>query len=137
VAASGPFRVVVIDDSKFQCSALRRLLEARFGDQVRVETYQDPRRAVELLGPTIDLLLLDWEMPELDGPAVLEQALRRGLDPKRVIISSSRTAEDLHREFDASGCLAVIEKGEAEQQAAFLMILDGLVRRRSRAHEEG
>lgn len=128
-ASRTPLHVVVVDDSRFQCLALRRLLEGRFGDQVEVETYQDPRQAVELLGPGVDLLLLDWEMPGLDGAAVLDQARRRGVDPKRVIISSSYSADELHREFDETGCLAVIEKGEEAQQEAFLMILDSLVRR--------
>jgi len=125
-------RAVVIDDSRFQCSALRRMLEQRFGAQMQVETYSDPREAVAHLGPGIDLLLLDWEMPGLDGADVLEEARARGVDLKRVIVRSSHSAEDLHRQFDRRGCLAVIEKGEAEQGAAFLMILDGIVRRAQR-----
>ena len=32
-------------------------------------------------------------------------------------------------EFDDSGCLAVIEKAEPEQQAAFMMILDSIMKR--------
>ncbi|HXT49526.1 MAG TPA: hypothetical protein VN811_00710, partial [Thermoanaerobaculia bacterium] len=60
-------------------------------------------------------------------------ARRRGVDLKRVIIRSGRHADELHRRFDGRGCLCVIEKGEKEQQAAFLMILDGIVRRASRS----
>jgi CheY-like chemotaxis protein len=125
-------RALVIDDSPFQCSVLRRLLEDRFGERVRVETYSDPKAALEQLTPSVGLLLLDWEMPVLDGAAVLEEARRRGVDLKRVIIRSSHHADELHRKFDGRGCLCVIEKGEQEQQAAFLMILDGIVRRAAR-----
>jgi len=126
-----PVRAVVVDDSPFQCTALRLMLEKRYGDKVRVETYVDPVLAVEKLDPGIGLLLLDWEMPGLDGDALLEEARRRGVDLKRVIIRSARHADELHRRFDGRGCLCVIEKGEQEQQAAFLMILDGIVRRSS------
>lgn len=131
-APARPARAVIIDDSPFQCSALRRMLEQRFGARVQVEAYDDPQEALGHLGPGIDLLLLDWEMPGLDGAAVLEEARSRGVDLKRVIVRSSHSAEDLHRQFDRRGCLAVIEKGEAEQGAAFLMILDGIVRRAQR-----
>jgi CheY-like chemotaxis protein len=124
-----PIRAVVVDDSPFQCTALRLMLEKRYGDRVRVETYVAPVQAVEKLAPDIGLLLLDWEMPGLDGLAMLEEARRRGVDLKRVIVRSARHADELHRRFDGRGCLCVIEKGEAEQQAAFLMILDGIVRR--------
>jgi len=128
-----PVRAVVIDDSHFQCTALRRMLESRYGEKVQVETYVDPLQAVERLGPDIGLLLLDWEMPGLDGGGMLEEARRRGVDLKRVIIRSARHADELHRQFDGRGCLCVIEKGEQEQQAAFLMILDGIVKRSIRA----
>jgi CheY-like chemotaxis protein len=125
-------RAVVVDDSPFQCLALRKMLEQRYGERVQVETYVDPVQAVERLDPGIGLLLLDWEMPGLDGAAMLEEARRRGVDLKRVIIRSARNADELHRQFDGRGCLCVIEKGEQEQQAAFLMILDGIVRRSGR-----
>jgi len=123
---------MVVDDSPFQCLALRTMLEQRYGDKVQVETYVDPVQAVERLDPGIGLLLLDWEMPGLDGGAMLEEARQRGVDLKRVIIRSARHADELHRRFDGRGCLCVIEKGEQEQQAAFLMILDGIVRRSGR-----
>ena len=125
-------RAVVVDDSPFQCAALRRMLEQRYGERVEVETYVDPLQAVERLDPGIGLLLLDWEMPGLDGAAMLEEARRRGVDLKRVIIRSGHHADELHRQFDGQGCLCVIEKGEQEQQAAFLMILDAIVRRSAR-----
>ncbi len=122
-------RAVIVDDSAFQCAVWRQLLEKRYGARVSVETYSDPRAAVEALGPDIHLMLLDWEMPGLDGAAVLEEARNRGVNLKRVIITSGHTADRLHEAFDRSGCLAVIEKAEPEQQAAFLMILDSIMKR--------
>lgn len=124
-----PRRVVVIDDSKIQCAVWRRLLENRYGVRVAVETYSDPRDGVRELGPDLHLLLLDWEMPWMDGKEVLEAARERGVDLKRIIITSSHPADRLHEEFDDTGCLAVIEKAEPEQQAAFMMILDSIMRR--------
>ena len=94
-----------------------------------METFSEPRAALGELRPDIHLMLLDWEMPEIDGAAVLEEARRRGVNLKRIIISSSHPADELHRAFDASGCLAVIEKAEPEQQAAFMMILDSIMKR--------
>jgi CheY-like chemotaxis protein len=122
-------RVLVVDDSKLQCAVWRRLLEDRYGDRVAVETYIDPVEAVLGMAPDIHLLLLDWEMPEMDGMEVLAAAKEAGVNLKRIIITSSHSADRLHEAFDDSGCLAVIEKTEPEQQAAFLMILDSIMRR--------
>ena len=125
----GPRRAVGVDDSPLQCAAWRRLLERRFGERVAVETYSDPRAAVAALRPDIHVMLLDWEMPDLDGHAVLDEARRAGVNLKRVVITSGHPAIELHEAFDRSGCLAVIEKAEPEQQAAFMMILDSIMRR--------
>ncbi|MEW6338035.1 MAG: response regulator [Acidobacteriota bacterium] len=124
-----PRRVVVVDDSPLQCAAWRQLLERRYGERAAVETYDDPRTALEHLAQDIHLMLLDWEMPGFDGQQVLEEARLRGVNLKRVIITSGHPADRLHQVFDRTGCLAVIEKSEPEQQAAFLMILDSIMRR--------
>jgi len=129
MANAKPRRAVVIDDSKLQCAVWKRLLEERYADRVAVETYSDPREGVQALGSDIHLLLLDWEMPWMDGKEVLEVERAIGVNPKRIIITSSHPADRLHEEFDDTGCLAVIEKAEPEQQAAFLMILDSIMRR--------
>ena len=124
-----PRRIVVIDDSRLQCAVWRKLLENRFGKRVAVETHCDPVKAITLMGADVHLLLLDWEMPGMDGKEFFLQARDRGVNPKRIIITSSHPANELHDEFDNSGCLAVIEKTEPEQQAAFMMILDSIMRR--------
>ncbi len=129
MSGDSPRRVVVIDDSPLQCARWRHLLEQRYGPRAAVETFSDPTAAVAELRPDIHLLLLDWEMPGLSGDQVVEEARRRGVNLKRVIITSAHPADELHRVFDSSGCLAVIEKSEPEQQAAFLMILDSIMRR--------
>ena len=124
-----PRRVVVVDDSRLQCAVWQRLLKNRYGIRASVETYTDPREAVRQLGPDVHLMLLDWEMPEMDGREVFEAATAAGVNPKRIIITSGHPADRLHQEFDDTGCLAVIEKAEPEQQAAFLMILDSIMKR--------
>ncbi|MGC8917074.1 MAG: response regulator [Thermoanaerobaculum sp.] len=127
--ARNPKRVVVVDDSPTQCAAFARFLQDRYPGRVFVETYTDPKAAIAAFGRHVDFVLLDWEMPEMDGRAVLREAVARGVNPKRIIVTSAHPADRLHEVFDTTGCLCVIEKNEPEQQAAFLQILDSLMRR--------
>ena len=122
-------RVVVVDDSVLQCVLCGRMFENRYPDRAVVETYTDPVEAVGVLGPDIHLMLLDWEMPEMNGMEVFEKAVEAGVNPKRIIICSSHPAQRLHDAFDHTACLAVIEKVEPQQQAAFMMILDSIMKR--------
>jgi len=121
-------RIVIVDDSAHFCCTWREFFECRYGDRVRVETYLDPVAALREVRPDIALLLVDLEMPVLDGKKFLEFAVARGVDRRRVIIVSARDAEDLHRLFPMGECLAVINKEDPPQQEAFLMILDSLLR---------
>lgn len=122
-------RIVIVDDSETFCRTWREFFETRYGEAVAVETYLDPVAALPQVRPDIALLMVDLEMPVMDGKKVLEYAAARGVDRRRVVIVSARDADDLHRIFPTGDCLAVINKDDPPQQAAFLMILESLMRK--------
>ena len=80
-------RLLLADDNKVNRLLLSRTLELQ-GHQV--STAENGRRALEMLhSERFDLLLLDLEMPELDGFAVLERlAADAGLRDLPVIVTS-------------------------------------------------
>jgi CheY-like chemotaxis protein len=125
--AKRPKLMVVVDDNEFFCQQMIRYFKERYGDRVTVESYTDPIKGLATLHPAIDLLIVDLEMPTIDGKKFLYFAKAKGIDPRRVIIASSHTAEELHREFQLSDCLAVIDKNEPEQQKVLTMITDSIV----------
>jgi CheY-like chemotaxis protein len=120
-------RVVLVDDSPAYAASWRGIFADRYGDRVVFEAFQDPVAALSRLGPDVDLLLVDLEMPVLDGRSVARLARERGVSEKRIVIVSGHDADELHRLFPKGACLAVINKTEAQQQSAFLMILDSIV----------
>ena len=120
-------RVVLVDDSTAYAASWRAIFAERFGGRVDFEAYQDPVAALAKLGPDVDLLLVDLEMPVLDGRSVARLAKERGVSEKKIVIVSGHDADELHRLFPKGACLAVINKTEAQQQSAFLMILDSVV----------
>ncbi len=122
-------RILIVDDHAAFCDHWRAFLEARYPGVASVETYTDPIVALREIRTDIALLMLDLEMPGMDGKKVLEFAAAKGVDRRRVVITSGRDADHLHEVFPAGDCLAVINKEEPAQQAAFLMILDSLMRK--------
>jgi DNA-binding NarL/FixJ family response regulator len=129
VAAGRPKRVVLVDESALYAESWRAVLACRYGPAVSFEFYRDPIGALDALGPDVSLLLVDLELPLFGGQKMLELAKGRGVACRRIVILSSRPAEDLHQLFPDGSCLAVINKTEPNQQNAFLMILDSIVKR--------
>jgi adenylate cyclase len=83
-----PARLLVVDDNKVNRLLLSRSLELQGH---RVASAENGRRALEMLRlEAYDLVLLDMEMPEMDGFQVLEQMKQdRALRDTPVIVTSS------------------------------------------------
>ncbi|MGK2857578.1 MAG: response regulator [Thermoanaerobaculia bacterium] len=124
-----PKRVVIVDDSCAFCDLWENTLLERYGEVVRVETYNHPYDALPHIDQSIDLLIVDLEMPGMDGQKFVSYARQKGLPAKKIIVTSSHDAAELHERFKIGDAIAVINKTEPKQQEAFLMILDSVMRK--------
>jgi DNA-binding LytR/AlgR family response regulator len=129
VAAGKPKRIIIVEHETLFAEVWRTLLLTRYGPAITVEIYQDPLKALEVIGPDVSLLMVDLELPLFGGRKMFELAKERGVAPRRMVILSTRDANELHQLFPDGCCLAVINKHEPNQQNAFLMILDSIVKR--------
>ena len=122
-------RIVIVDDSPAYCDLWSNFITERYSDGVRVETYSHPYDALPKIDASIDLLIVDLEMPGMDGKKFVDYARQKGLTPRKIVVTSSHSADELHERFRIGETIAVIQKTEAKQQEAFLMILDSVMRR--------
>jgi len=119
-----PHQVLIVDDSPTQCLVWKAFMESRYGDHIKVDTFNNPLDAFPHFKSSVSLLVIDWIMPHMDGKQVLAEAKKRGVDSKKIIMVSIRSADLLHENFKPGECLAVIEKNEPSQLGALLQILD-------------
>ncbi|HUP65565.1 MAG TPA: response regulator [Thermoanaerobaculia bacterium] len=122
-------RVVIVDDSVAFCDLWENVLAERYGDLARVESYRHPYDALPIIDGSIDLLIVDLEMPGMDGQKFVDYARARGVPSNRILVTSSHTADDLHQRFRIGETIAVLNKTEPKQQEAFLMILDSIIKK--------
>ncbi|HSP13966.1 MAG TPA: response regulator [Thermoanaerobaculia bacterium] len=122
-------RIVVVDDSPAFCDLWSNFITERYPALASVETYSHPYDALAKIDGSIDLLIVDLEMPGMDGKKFVEYARQKGLASKRIVVTSSHSAEELHERFRIGETIAVINKTEPKQQEAFLMIVDSVMRR--------
>lgn len=124
-----PKRIVIVDDSPAFCDLWSNFMSERYPEIARVESYSHPYDALPKIDDSIDLLIVDLEMPGMDGKKFVDYARQKGVPARRIVVTSSHSADELHERFRIGETIAVINKVEAKQQEAFLMILDSIMRR--------
>lgn len=122
-------RVIIVDDHEPFAIMWTDFLEWQYPGKATVEFYTDPVKALAKLGPDVGLLLVDYEMPGIDGLKLLNFAVHNGVDKNRIIVSSARNIDELHQIFPQGSCLAVINKGDPKQNEVFLQILDSVMKK--------
>lgn len=125
---ANPRKVCIVDDEPYILTLLKKALEKKYKN-LEIETFEDPLKAIKSFSPDLHLLILDLEMPQIDGKKLLQFATERGVRKERIIIFSSRDAKDLHQIFSQGECLCVISKRDGEQLKALTYILDSIMRK--------
>jgi DNA-binding NarL/FixJ family response regulator len=102
--------VLIVDDHPAFRAAARRLLELEGYDVVgEAEDGQSAIVAANALHP--DFILLDVQLPDLDGFAVAAQLTSNGSRPD-IVLTSSRDASDFGSLVEESGARGFVPKAE-------------------------
>jgi CheY-like chemotaxis protein len=118
-------KILLIDDDAAFLNLLEKYVEEHYTG-LEVLTCNDPIKCLVSITEDLDLLLVDLEMPGLDGSKILSYAVSKGLSKNRIIILSGRDAEYLHQKFPMGSCLAVLNKYEGQQRDVLDMIFSSL-----------
>jgi response regulator of citrate/malate metabolism len=119
-------KVLIIDDDPGFTALLSSYIH-EICPLLRIEICNDPIAALALIkrGDN-ELILIDLEMPALDGMKIYKFATESGFDKRRIVILSGRDPNYLREFFPMGSCLAVLNKFEAKQKEVLGMILKSL-----------
>ncbi|SJZ67228.1 Response regulator receiver domain-containing protein [Trichlorobacter thiogenes] len=119
-------KILLIDDDP----VFTRLLGEYIAEQyplLAVDVCNNPLEALTAIRRApYDLILIDFEMPTLDGRKLMNFAVQSGIEKNRIVILSSRDADFLHEQCPMGSCLAVLNKHEVRQKAVLDMIFSSL-----------
>jgi CheY-like chemotaxis protein len=118
-------KILIIDDDASFLLLLSSYIE-RYYPLLEVETCTNPLQGLRAMNKELDLMIIDLEMPHLDGSKLLKYAAETGINKNRIILLSSHEADYLHHHFPMGTCLAVLNKFEAGQKAVLDMIFSSL-----------
>lgn len=118
--------ILLIDDDRGFTRFLADYITENY-PLLKVEIRNNPMAALySIKTGRYDLMLIDLEMPAMDGLKLLKFAVDSGMDKNRIVILSGRDADFLHDLFPMGTCLAVLNKFEARQKAVLDMIFNSL-----------
>jgi DNA-binding response OmpR family regulator len=84
MTGSDEAKVLIVDDN----AAIADTYTAFLTDTYEVETVYDGESALEALGPSLDVVLLDRRMPDVSGDEVLEKIDQHDFDCRVVMVTA-------------------------------------------------
>jgi CheY-like chemotaxis protein len=108
----GPLRILVVDDALMNRKMLTRLLQRRGHDCVQAEDgHEAVQKVTEAMkdGTPYDTILMDYEMPVMNGPTASKEIRALGCDSVIVGITGNVLPEDINH-FRRCGANAVFPK---------------------------
>lgn len=119
-------KILLIDDDIAFTRFLREYIAEKYPLLV-VDICNNPLEALAAIRRApYDLILIDFEMPTMDGRKLMNFAVQSGIEKRRIVILSSRDADFLHEQCPMGSCLAVLNKTEVRQRAVLDMIFSSL-----------
>ena len=126
-------RILIIDDDAVFLDLFEEYVHKNFPN-LEIVTCSDPLHCLTIITTDLDLLLVDLEMPGIDGTKVLAYATSKGMNKNRIVILSGREAEYLHEKFPMGSCLAVLNKHEARQKEVLDMVFNSIQKKSKTAN---
>lgn len=95
------FKVLIIDDTKSVHAFVKCLLAKSQG--IAVTSVYNGIEALELINKdkAFDLILLDWEMPVLNGPETLKKIKSTALEIPVIMMTTKNKPEDIQKMLEA------------------------------------
>jgi two-component system chemotaxis response regulator CheY len=121
-------RALIVDDSRFVRSFLRRMLEQK---GIECEEAADGQAGIDRLhgGACFDLALVDWNMPVMDGLEMLQTLRAQGYLDTRVMMVTTEAEDDyIVRALDAGADEYLMKPFDEEalmEKLAMLGLVEG------------
>jgi len=93
-------KILMVDDSRAVHAFLRTCLTTDVAQTTSVMNGQEGLDALAVEGAKYDLVLLDWEMPVLDGPSTVRELRARGVTTPVLVMTTRSAIEDITKTFE-------------------------------------
>ncbi|SNR32800.1 PAS domain S-box protein [Halorubrum vacuolatum] len=115
---SAPIRLLHVDDDA-DMAELTALYLQRENDAFEIETETDPTAALDRLDSDLDVIVCDYDMPEMTGLEFLEE-VRRSYPDLPFVLFTGQGSEEIASEAISAGVTDYLQKGYGSDVYAVL-----------------
>lgn len=112
---SRPLQVILADDHTMVREALARVLEQSASVNIAAQAYDGPSALDAIANHDVDVVILDYSMPGLEAPAVIERALRTDATLKFIVLTVHENIHYAVRVLEAGAHGYVIKSAAVEE----------------------
>ncbi len=129
-------RIIIVDDHLLVCQGIAQLV-ARIPNFEVISTYTDPYEALQKIKILVpDLLLVDLEMPKLNGLELAERLRQEHINPKIVLLTMHFNQSVIKKAIDMKIDGYLSKQAEAKEfQACLTAVSGGEIYFSEKAHE--
>jgi len=109
MSPGSPVNTLVVDDEEYFLELIEEMLELGGHNSMLASSGEEALKILEEHWNQIDLIILDWKMPGMDGMAFLERMREKGYGNK-VLISSAFQDPRRHIDLDPFNVRGFIRK---------------------------
>ena len=118
--------ILLIDDDCSFTGYLEGYVAQRY-PRINLVSCNNPLEALRMItAGSFELILIDLEMPAMDGRKLMNYALQAGVKASNLVLLSGHEADYLHQICPSGSCLAVLNKFEMRQREVLDMIFSAL-----------
>ncbi len=104
-------KILIVDDSRVMRMLVRRTLrQANIGEHEYEEAHDGQEALTKLESFPADLVLSDWNMPSMDGPAMLAALRESGNKTTKVGFVTSQSSAEAREALRLAGAAFLITK---------------------------
>lgn len=121
-------KILIVDDSRVMRMLVRRTLrQANIGNHEYEEAENGEDAIQKLQSFPADLILSDWNMPSMDGPAMLAKLREMGNKTIKVGFVTSQSSAEARETLRLAGAAFLVTKPFTPEdiEAALLPIING------------
>jgi DNA-binding NtrC family response regulator len=111
----------IVDDNRSMLYALRQYLSGKFGNKLKISTFEDGETCLKNINENTDVVILDYFLGEKNGNDILKTIKEKNPRTEVIMLSSNESVETAVESFRLGARNFVVKNNSAWRKISVLL----------------